>query len=139
MADLLEIYRGGSTGEVPEFATKEELVRACILKLAHNTPRGRRRVQSSATYVDKEPKNRKPWFRDPTRLEIKHPRPNTKREALVAMLRRGSTFPEIQRIFGWTYNQAFCQMRAVNVKNGYGYVEKDKVLTIFTYEEGPPE
>tara|TARA_R110000796_G_scaffold41179_1_gene101900 strand:+ start:5156 stop:5629 length:474 start_codon:yes stop_codon:yes gene_type:complete len=137
VADLLEIYRG-LAGDPPEFETKDELVRACILKLAHTTPTGRRRTLSKAVNVETEPPNRKEWFFDPTRLEIKHPRPNTKRESLVAMLRRGSTFPEIQRTFNWTYQQAFSQMRAVNTKNGYGFVEKDKVLTIFTYEEGPP-
>tara|TARA_R110002167_G_scaffold143958_2_gene333654 strand:- start:9666 stop:10142 length:477 start_codon:yes stop_codon:yes gene_type:complete len=139
VADLLEIYGGLVSGKVPKFKSKEALVRACILELAKGgtTPGRRRRLVGKRIAL--EPKDRKPWAFDPCRLEPKPARKGTKRELLIEMLRKGATFAEIQKACEWTYKQAFVQMRAVNQINGYGFVERNKRLTIFTYEEGPPE
>tara|TARA_R110000764_G_scaffold36736_2_gene81991 strand:+ start:24269 stop:24745 length:477 start_codon:yes stop_codon:yes gene_type:complete len=139
VADLLRLYAKLTGKPAPEFKQKDALVRACILELAKtNTPPGRRRIKVEKK-LEREPPNRKPWGFDPTRLEPTKVRKGTKREKLIAMLRKGATFAEVQSRLGWTYKQAFVQMRHVNTKNGYGFVERNKRLTIFTYEEGPPE
>jgi len=139
VADLLRLYAKLTKKPAPEFKQKDALVRACILELAKtNTPPGRRRIKVEKKR-ELEPKNRKPWAFDPTRLEPTTPRKGTKREKLIAMLRKGATFGEIEKALGWTYKQAFVQMRAVNTKNGYGILERNKRLTAYTYEEGPPE
>jgi hypothetical protein len=137
VVELLEIYRSLASGTPPDFKSKEDLVRAVILKLAAKDRPSRRR-NTVAKITEKEPKGRKPWAFDATRLEPTTPRKGTKREGLIAMLRKGATFGEIQLAFGWTYKQAFVQMRAVNTINGYGFTERAKRLTIFTYDEGPP-
>jgi len=138
VSELLQLHRKLVPDRTPEFKDKGALVRAIIIELAKKDAPSRRR-REVAKRPENEPPNRKPWAFDPTRLEPKNPRKGTKREKLIAMLRKGATFGEIQKALGWTYKQAFVQMRAVNTKNGYGFVEKNKRLTIFTYDEGPPE
>jgi len=136
--ELLELYRKLVPTSTKEFKDKNVLVRAILLELAKDTPTGRRRRLSS-TKMEPEPPNRKPLLFDPTKAEPLIPRKGTKREKLVAMLRKGATFPEVQAALGWTYKQAFCQMRRTNRDNGYGFYERAKRIYIYTYEEGPPE
>tara|TARA_R110000737_G_scaffold47134_7_gene67089 strand:+ start:8896 stop:9369 length:474 start_codon:yes stop_codon:yes gene_type:complete len=138
VADLMKLYISLVPGTPPEFKNKAALVTAIILELA-KTPGKIQRSRSSNRPVEREPKNRKPWAFDPTKLEPVAARKGTKREKLIEILRKGASFRTIQEKMNWTYKQAFCQMRAVNTKNGYGFVERNKVLTIYTYEEGPPE
>tara|TARA_R110002153_G_scaffold66396_8_gene177522 strand:- start:1795 stop:2268 length:474 start_codon:yes stop_codon:yes gene_type:complete len=137
-AELLAIYCSIVPGTPPEFKDKASLVRAIILELGKKSKPRRPKVLTGRK-IELEPPNRKPWLFDPTRAEPKAPRKGTKRERLIEMLRKGATFSQIEKEFGWTYKQAFVQMRAVNRRNGYGFTERSKVLSIYTYEEGPPE
>jgi len=137
VSELLKLYQSLVPGDLPEFRDKGALVRACIIELAKQERPGRRR-RVAAKPVEKEPKNRKPWAFDPTMLEPKQPRKGSKREKLIGMMRKGATFAEIQEALGWTYKQAFVQMRAVNTQNGWGVYERNKRLYLFSYEEGPP-
>tara|TARA_R110000850_G_scaffold272752_2_gene408231 strand:+ start:44580 stop:45053 length:474 start_codon:yes stop_codon:yes gene_type:complete len=138
VAELRTIYSSLVPGTLPEFKSKAALVRAILMELGKK-PRTRKRAAFSARKPEPEPPNRKPWFFDPTKAEPRSPRKGTKREKLIAMLRKGATFGQIEKEMGWTYKQAFVQMRAVNRENGYGFTERNKVLSIYTYEEGPPE
>lgn len=138
VAELRNIYNSLVPGTLPKFESKAALVTAILMELGKK-PRTRKRNAFSARRPDLEPTNRKPWLFDPTKAEPKAPRKGTKREKLIAILLKGATFGQIEKEMGWTYKQAFVQMRAVNRENGYGFTERNKVLSIYTYEEGPPE
>jgi len=137
VSELLQLYRDLVPGDPPDFKDKAALVRACIIELAKRAkPKRHRHVEALPAL---EPKDRKPWFFDPTMLEPKIPRKGSKRETIVNMMRTGATFAEIQEACGWTYRQACAQVRHTNTQNGYGIFERNKRLYAYTYEEGPPE
>ncbi len=122
------------------WGSKAELVDACIISLAETKKRKLGRPRRRLRKPAREPVNRNPIMRDPTRMEPKQPGAKFKRGQIFAMLRTptGATFAEIQRAMEMTYSQALTHVRAINEYCGYGLVESNKRIRAFTYDEGPP-
>lgn len=129
------------TGKRKTWADKAELARAVIATLASGQRKPMGRPRTRMVPDSPEPPNRKPMFRDPLLLEPKRPGEDTKRGAILDMLRQpgGATFAQIGEALDMTYGQAFANMRCLVKECGYGLFEyPNKHIVAYTHAEGPP-